>query len=354
MSATVRKSVQRMHPYTPGEQPGDSGIIKLNTNENPYPPSPRVAEALQKIKVADLYTYPDPVCAALRHRVSELHGIDAGQVIIGNGSDELLALCTRAFVEDDGVIGSFDITYSLYPILADIRAVQYRSVPLGSDFQWSMPSDGEVSLFFLSNPNAPTGTGFDIADVRALCEFVKGVVVIDEAYVEFADEDCMSLVGEFDNVVVTRTLSKSYSLAGLRLGYAVGSVKLIEALMTIKDSYNINRISQELALAALSDIDHMRENCEKIRQTRRRVHAELSSMGFVVVDSHANFLFVRPPRVSAQELFEDLRKEAIVVRYFPGERTGEYLRISVGTDQEMDAFLDAVSDILVEESYKVE
>jgi histidinol-phosphate aminotransferase len=341
-----------MNPYVPGEQPRAAGIVKLNTNENPYPPSPRVADVLEGFDASDLNTYPNPDCAELRQRIAELHGVDVEQVIVGNGSDELLALCTRAFVEDDGAVGAFDLTYSLYPVLADIRAVQFRTVPLGEGFQWLLPDETTFSLFFLANPNAPTGMGFAIEDVRMLCERVSGVVVIDEAYVDFADGDCLSLVSEFDNVIVTRTLSKAYSLAGLRLGYAIGCRELIAALMTIKDSYNVNRLTQDLALAALSDVEHMRENCERICKTRRRIHAELSDMGFEVFESQANFLWVKPPRVDAQELFEDLRKAAIVVRYFPGEQTGSYLRISVGTDQEMNAFLDAVRDVLVEDAYK--
>ena len=350
MSSLIRKSVQAMTPYVPGEQPRDRDVVKLNTNENPYPPSPRVREVLEDFDTSDLAVYPDPTCSALRHRIAEIHHVGEEQVIVGNGTDELLALCTRAFVEPGGVVGAFDLTYSLYPVLSEIQDLEYRSVPLGKHFEWAMPLDANYDLFFLANPNAPTGTSFAIDDVRRLCAHVAGVVLIDEAYVEFANGDCMGLVQESDNVIVTRTLSKAFSLAGLRLGYAIGPEELIKALLTIKDSYNVSRLTQELGLAALSDLEHMRENCEAICRTRKRVRTGLVKMGFEALDSKANFLWVKPPRVSAEELFEELRKVAIVVRYFPGEMTGEYLRISIGTDEEMDRFLDETRDILIGEA----
>jgi histidinol-phosphate aminotransferase len=349
MTKYIRASVECLTAYAPGEQPKDPSIIKLNTNENPYPPAPAVAAALAGLEAEHLRLYSDPLSMPLRRRLAEIHGCTVSQVFAGNGSDEVLALCTRAFVENDGSIGFLDPSYSLYPILADIRNVEPRRVSLGENFAWHMPENFKASLFLLTNPNAPTGVRVDKAVVKEFCESFDGVVVIDEAYVDFADEDCMDLALTLDNVIVCRTLSKSFSLAGLRLGYAVGSEHLIEALMKVKDSYNLGMLPQLVALAALSDLDHMRANVDRIRATRRRLTNDLVTLGFDVLPSDTNFLMVRPPCRGAVELFETLREQGILVRYFPGERTGEYIRITVGTDDEVDRLLAAVTSILAAE-----
>jgi len=342
MSAYIKKSVLAMQGYTPGEQPTDSRVIKLNTNENPYPPSPAVREALQNLNAETLRLYPDPVSLVLRRKIADLHGGTPDNVFVGNGSDETLALCSRAFVEDDGAIGYFEPSYSLYPVLARIRAVTASPVALGPDFEWSMPKNYRASLFFMTTPNAPTGIQYPKAEIRAFCARFPGVVVLDEAYVDFAREHCMDLALECNNVLVLRTLSKSYALAGLRLGYIVGAAPLIEALFKIKDSYNIDRITQAAALAALSDQAYMRAMVERIQGTRRRTVAELERMGFRVFPSETNFLWVKPPRISAADLYRRLRERNILVRYFPGGRTQDYLRITIGTDEQMQALMDAV------------
>ncbi|MFC1452341.1 histidinol-phosphate transaminase [Verrucomicrobiota bacterium] len=350
MTERVRKSVQSLSGYAPGEQPLGGGVVKLNTNENPYPPSPRVAAALAELDAQRLRLYPDPVCAALRDEIARIHRCGPDRVFVGNGSDEVLALCTRAFVENEGSIGYFDPSYSLYPVLADIRGVRKCAVSLDENF--GLPAEETVpeeavgcSLFFLANPNAPTGVLYPKEDVRRFCARGKGVVVIDEAYVDFASGDCADLALSMPNVLIARTLSKSYSLAGLRVGYAVGALELVEALTKIKDSYNLDMVSQVLALAALSDGAYMLENVERIRRTRRRLTAALSEMRYTVWPSETNFLWVRPAGVRAADLFRRLRERKILVRYFPGLRTGDFVRVTVGTDDEVDALLDALGSL---------
>lgn len=342
MKKLIRKSVQQMTGYTPGEQPSEAGFVKLNTNENPYPPSPQIAKTLAEFDVDQLRLYPNPVSMKLRQRIAALHGCRVSNVFAGNGSDEILALCTRAFVEDSGSIGYFHPSYSLYPVLADIRNVAKKPVELGKDFEWAMPADYRCSLFFLTYPNAPTGVLYPKDKVRTFCRQFPGVVVIDEAYVDFSRENCMDLALKLGNVLVVRTLSKAYSLAGLRVGYTVGAEPLIAALFKLKDSYNLDRISQRLALAALSDVPSMRRNVEKIKATRMRLAASLTALGHTVYPSESNFLWVKPCGITAQRLFETLKKQRILIRYFPGRRTGEFVRITVGTTAEVDSLMAAV------------
>lgn len=335
--------VRSMHGYVPGEQPRIPGLVKLNTNENPYPPSPKVMQALAGIAESQVRMYPDPVSLALRQRIAALHGCSVDQVFAGNGSDEVLALCTRAFVEDGGTIGSFDPSYSLYPILADIRPATFDMVPLTADYAWNMPDGYSAALFYLTNPNAPTSMLFPKEKIRSFCASFNGVVLIDEAYADFAPWNCMDLTREFPNVLVSRSLSKSYSLAGARAGYVVGAAELIAALFTIKDSYNVNAVTQALALAAIDDQDHMKANCAKIIATRERITHVLKKRGYTVYPSATNFLWVRPPvGKSAESVFRHLREKKVLIRYFPGEKTGDCIRVTIGTDEQMDAFLDAL------------
>ncbi len=341
----IRDSVQVMTGYTPGEQPKIPGLIKLNTNENPYPPSPRVAEIFRTLNPSDLRRYPDPVSQALRDQIASLHGCAVDQVFAGNGSDEVLALCTRAFVEDDERMASFNPSYSLYPILAEIRKVPFDWVELPADFGWTRPTIS-AALFFLTQPNAPTGVCYPRDQVAEFCRTFPGVVLIDEAYVDFADGHCLDLALSLPNVLVLRTLSKAYSLAGLRLGYVVGDRALIAALFKIKDSYNVDLLTQRIAQAALEDQETLRENVRRIRATRERLVGGLQRLGFDVTPSQANFVWARPPRGGAQTVFEELRAQEVLVRYFPGPRTGDYLRITVGTDGEIDRLLTLLGEIL--------
>lgn len=344
MSALVRRAVRELQAYQPGEQPREPGFVKLNTNENPYPPSPRIGELLARFPADSLRLYPDPVCLPLREELARLHGCGTDQVFVGNGSDEVLSMCLQALVERDGSVGYFEPSYSLYPVLARIEELETRPVELPADFCWTMPADYHASLFFLANPNAPTSMLFPHDQVEAFCRRLHGVVVVDEAYVDFADRDCLDLALSLPNVLVARTLSKSYSLAGLRVGYLVGNRELVEAFYKVKDSYNVDRLAQAIALAALQDRDHMRRNAERIRATRARVMAALVRRGFQVSPSASNFLWVRPPRDDAAGLFEALRARRILVRYFPGRLTGAHLRVSIGTDEDMDRLLAALDD----------
>lgn len=335
MKSLIRKNVREMDAYTPGEQPRVNGLIKLNTNENPYPPSPRVARVLRELLAERLRLYPDPVSLKLRQRIAAIHGCKISQVFAGNGSDEVLALCTRAFVEDDGSVGYFNPSYSLYPVLADIRNVKKKPVELGPEFEWRMPKGYDCSLFFMTFPNAPTGILYPREKVVEFCRKSRGVVLIDEAYVDFSRYNCMDLALRMKNVLVMRTLSKSFSLAGMRVGYVVGSKALIDALYKIKDSYNLDRVSQEVALAALSDMEHMRANVRRIVATRRRLSEGLKKLGFKVYPSDSNFIWTRPAGESALSFFERMRAKKILIRYFPGKRTGDCVRITIGTDREI-------------------
>ncbi len=347
MSDLIRKSVRAMTGYVPGEQPKGTDLVKLNTNENPYLPSPDVQDILSMIDISVLSRYPDPVCVELRKVIAELHGCAIENVFVGNGSDEVLALCIRAFVERDGSVGYFDPSYSLYPILADIEDVEKKPVALDARFGWSMPDDYAASLFFLTNPNAPTSFAYDKANIADFVKRFDGVALIDEAYADFAEENCMDLALENDNVIVARTLSKSYSLAGIRLGYCVGNAELIGAMFKIKDSYNVNYLTQEVARVAVLDQNTMKANVSAIVETRQLVADKLSELGFEVGASRTNFLWVKPLGYGAKRLFEKLRAKNIIVRYFGNdERTKDYLRVSIGTAPEMFQFLDAVEAIL--------
>ncbi len=345
MNPLIRKPVEELQAYTPGEQPKVEGLIKLNTNENPYPPSPGVARALRECAADSLRLYPDPVCMALRERIAAVHGVGVDQVFVGNGSDEVLRVCMRAFTQPGGAAAAFEPTYSLYPVLAAAEEVGFRRVPLADDFGWAEPpEDLDASLFFLANPNAPTGVFYPEEAIEAFCRRFRGVVLVDEAYADFSGgRNCLGLAKRMSNVLVCRTMSKSFSLAGLRLGYAVGSAALIGALYKLKDSYNVDRLAQAIALAAMEDLPWMEANARRIIATRERVSAELSRRGYRVVPSSANFLFVEPPEGRrAAEWFAELRAKKFLTRHFPGGRTDNHLRVSIGTDAQMDAFLAAL------------
>ena len=342
--ALLRRAVREMKAYVPGEQPSESGIIKLNTNENPYPPSPAVRAVLASFDPHRLRKYPDPGCTPLRDLIAQRTGFRDDEILIGNGSDAILALAMRAFVERGGAAGWFDPSYSLYPVLADIEEIRHRPTALDEDFGWSDPDTEGLDLFLLTHPNAPTGMLYERKSIADLARRFDGVLLIDEAYADFAPRDCLDLAREFENVLVARSLSKSYSLAGLRVGYAVGSRELIGAMGKIRDSYNVDMLAQEIACAAFADEDHMRRNRGLILATRERIAGALRERGWTLPDSAGNFLWARPPG-SAAEWFKALRARGILVRYFDAPRTRAHLRITVGTDEEMDAFLDAVDAV---------
>jgi histidinol-phosphate aminotransferase len=339
-----RPEIAAMAGYVPGEQPRDRRYIKLNTNENPYPPSPQVAAALRTADAEALRLYPDPVGGELRAAIARLHGLAVDNVLLGNGSDDILTIAVRSFVPSGGTVICLEPSYSLYPVLAQLQGASCRRLPLTADFLgFPLPGPGDGGeLFLLARPNAPTGTSMPLVQVAELAARFPGMVLVDEAYADFADDDAVPLLREFRNLMVCRTLSKSYSLAGLRLGYVLADAEAVAGMMKAKDSYNVDALSQRLAVAAVADQEHLRGNVARIRATRERLAAELRRRGYAVPASQANFVFAAPPDGRAEELYRHLKARGILIRYFPGSATGCYVRITVGTDGEIDALLQAL------------
>ena len=350
----IRKHLQQLQAYVPGEQPKRRGLVKLNTNENPCPPSPKVLEAVKAAVDDRLRQYPNPTAQELRETLAKLHGVSSSNVIVGNGSDELLALATRAFVEPGkDAIQYFTPSYSLYPVLANIHNATRNEVALKEDF--SLPTMGELrksqwnfkaALTYVTTPNAPSGSGYTTADLEVLCKAQKGVMILDEAYVDFAKEHAMSLVRKYSHVLVSRTFSKAYSLCFQRIGYFVGTAKLISALDKIRDSYNVNGLGQVAALATLKDLQYYRANFKEIISLREQVASALTSVGFVVLPSQTNFLLAKPPRLTARTWQRKLREQNVLVRWFSDLRARDYLRMTIGTEQEMGEMIRTIRVIL--------
>lgn len=346
------KRCRELTPYVPGEQPQGQRFIKLNTNENPYPPSPKALQAIREA-MEDLRLYPDPACLALREVVAQDLGVKSGQVFVGNGSDEVLALAFQAFFDPDRRIRFADITYSFYPVFADFFGIPYEEIPLEENFTLPVkpflePCGGVV----IANPNAPTGREMDFFSLRDIVEADPGrVVIVDEAYVDFGARSAVELIDRCPNLLVVRTLSKSYSLAGLRVGFAVGNEALIAALDTVKDSFNsypVDRLAQAGAVGAIRDKAYFRATIGKISATRSFTAGELGRMGFAVCDSSANFLFASHEKLPGKELLDGLRRRGILVRWWDKPRIRDYLRITIGTEEEMKALCRAVKEILRE------
>ena len=340
----ITRSVRRLEGYVPGEQPGSTRVVKLNTNENPYPPSPACAKVLASFDAGRLRKYPDPEFSKLRAAIAKRFGTTPSRVFVGNGSDEILALSARAFVENDEKIASLDPSYSLYKTLAAIRDVEW----IGDDSPSRRSLDRRVSLFLWTNPNAPTGRLAAVSRIAAFARRFPGVVIVDEAYADFARWNAMELATapRNKNVIVMRTFSKSYSLAGLRVGFCIGPEDLIAALYKVKDSYNVDAIAQDVALAAFNDRAYHRRTVAAVVRTRNAFAQELLRRGWDVEPSDSNFLFAKPPaRAGAADVFEALRRRRIFVRYFPGPLTGDRLRITIGTDAQMETLLSALDRI---------
>lgn len=341
---SVRPSIRKLAGYVPGEQPQDRRYIKLNTNENPYPPSPRVLEAVAASATADLRLYPDPTADALRDAAADHYGFRRDEILAGNGSDDLLAMIVRACVApSDCVVYPFP-TYSLYDTLIAIGDARAVHVPFPSDF--TLPTQAIESaggrVTFLCNPNSPSGTLFSLGEIAALARRVRGLLVVDEAYVDFASHSALPLVHETDNIIVLRTFSKSYSLAGMRIGLAFGPAAFIAELMKVKDSYNLTRVSISAATAALQDQEWMRANVARVCATRTRLRDALIERRFDVPASDANFLLARRAGTNLQSLYQALKGQGILVRYFATPELSDALRITVGTDEETDALLKAL------------
>jgi histidinol-phosphate aminotransferase len=367
-SSLVRPLVRKLHAYVPGEQPKIPGLIKLNTNENPFPPSPKVLAAVKAAVDGRLRLYPNPTAQLLREKLAKLHRCRPENIIVGNGSDELLALATRAFVEPApehrgsiansaphaATVQFFTPSYSLYPVLAEIHGARTNAVALDRDFgippisilKKSRAWDFHAALTFITTPNAPGGRGYATSELEALCRAQRGVVVLDEAYVDFAAENALKLALKHPHVLVSRTFSKAYSLCFQRVGYFIGHPALITALDKIRDSYNVNGLGQVAALATLDDLDYYRANFHKIIATRERLRKELTILGFEALPSQTNFILVRPPRFPAKVWLEKLRAKKILVRWFRDPAVRNYLRITIGTDAEADALVRAGRAIL--------
>jgi histidinol-phosphate aminotransferase len=362
LKSLIRPLVRDLHAYVPGEQPKIKGLIKLNTNENPYPPSPRVLAAVKAAVDGRLRLYPNPTAQVLREKLAKLHGCKAENIIIGNGSDEVLALAVRAFVEPSpkskvqslkSVVQYFTPSYSLYPVLADTHGAAKNIVPLKPDF--SMPSVGELkrgkkwnfnaALTFVTTPNAPSGRGYTTAELEKLCRAQKGVIVLDEAYVDFARENAMKLALKFPHVLVARTFSKAYSLCFQRVGYFIGHPDLIAALDKMRDSYNVNGLGQIAAAATLDDLKFYRANFRKIIGTREWLARELTGLDFRVLPSQTNFILAQPPRFPAKAWLQKLRGRKILVRWFDALEVCDFLRITIGTQAEAEALIRVVHSI---------
>ncbi|MFP3041033.1 histidinol-phosphate transaminase [Treponema primitia] len=364
MSSYWNDRVKKLDPYVPGEQPRDGQFIKLNTNENPYPPSPKVIEAIRKVlsdgpAMGDrLRLYPDPGCRELREAIAGRYAVKPDQVFAGNGSDEVLAFVFGAFFNSNTALPILfpDITYSFYPVYAGLWNIPFRTIPLTEDFSinsddYLVPSGGVI----FPNPNAPTGRTLPLRDILAVAGYQKKqnrVVVIDEAYAAFSgpagDESAVPHIQEYPNLLTVHTFSKMGSLAGLRAGFAIGSEELIEGLCRVRDSFNsypLDRLAQAGAAAAIRDTAYYDGITQKVIATRERTAAALITLGFRVIPSGANFLFVSSPKKTGPELFAALRERGILIRHFNKPRIVDFLRVSIGTDEDMDAFLKACGEI---------
>lgn len=347
MNRYFRANVAEMSGYTPGLQPRELGWVKLNTNENPYPPSPRVVEAV-RIASGELRKYPDPTGEAFRRAAADVLGVRPEEILCGNGSDDILTILFRTFCEASDTVLTLYPSYSLYPVLARIQGCGHEAVEYPEDY--SLPLDvfrRRAKMIIVANPNAPTGTTIPVGDIAALASGFDGMVVIDEAYVDFGGESAVPLVRRHENLVVTRSLSKSYSLAGLRFGFAVATAEVIAGMAKVKDSYNVDRLAIAGAAAAMRDQEYFRANVERVKATRARLTAGLESLGLAVLPSSANFVLARcASRAAALGLYEELVKRKILVRHFDHRRVSDCLRISVGTDEEVGLLLGALAEIM--------
>ena len=353
---------RNLSPYVPGEQPQHDNLCKLNTNENPFPPSPKVAEAIAKVltqQAQELRLYPAPESNDLRAALAQAYDLDVSQVFVGNGSDEVLALIFASFFLKERPLLSPDIGYSFYPVYAQTFGVHLVKIPLEDDFSidpdaYRQPCSGII----IANPNAPTGLLLSLADIRKLAsEHSNAVIVIDEAYIDFAQADAdntdaqvsaVSLINECDNVIVTQTFSKSRSLAGLRVGMAFGSASLIEALTRMKNSFNsypLDKLAQAGATASVLDVDYFEQTRQQVIDLRTSLTSELTALGYKVLPSHANFIFARPKDGNASAVASTLRDQGIIVRHFDKPRINEYLRITVGTSDQHERLINALKEL---------
>lgn len=350
MSRYWSQITKKIKPYVPGEQPRDKKYIKLNTNENPYPPSPKVLEAIKEAAEEALRLYPDPTCQELRNKIAHYYNLSEKQVFLGNGSDEVLAFAFMAFFNPGETILFPEITYSFYKVYAGLFGLDYQLIPLANDFsilteEFNQDNGGII----IPNPNAPTGKLLTIEAIeKILASNKERVVIIDEAYIDFGGKSVIPLIKTYPNLLVIQTLSKSRSLAGLRIGFALGQEDLIQGLERIKNSFNsytLDRLALAGAVAAFEDESYFQETRAKIIETREKVVKELQTIGFQAIPSQANFVFISHPQYLAEIIFSQLREKGILVRYFKESKIENYLRVSIGSEQEMDYFLKSIREM---------
>jgi histidinol-phosphate aminotransferase len=353
MSRYWSSITKNIDPYVCGEQPKDKKYIKLNTNENPYGPSPAVLEAIKNTSNEDLRLYPDPNSDRLAEAIADYYKLNKNQIFMGNGSDEILAMCFLAFFNAGDTIVFPDITYSFYPVFASLYNINYKMAGLNEDF--SLPvkefltKNGGVVI---ANPNAPTGKTVDVDSIKEILNYNSDkVVIIDEAYIDFGGTSVVSLINEYKNLLVIQTFSKSRSLAGIRLGFALGNEELIEGLNRIKNSFNsytVDRIAVAAGIAAIKDQQYFKDCVNKIILTREKVTGQLEKLGFNVIPSKANFIFASHSKYCAKDIFQRLREKGVLVRYFNKERIDNYLRISIGSEKDMESFVEKVKEVLLD------
>lgn len=350
MPVRFRNNIAAIEGYVPGEQPQDGGFVKLNTNENPYPPSPRVVAALKRAADRSLRLYPEPMSAGVCALAASVYGVAPGNVLAGNGSDELLSMLTRAFVGPHDRVFYPEPTYTLYDTLIAIQEGVKVGVPYGPDF--SLPEEsfsGSAALTFICNPNSPSGTLLPLGPIERLARAAAGVVVVDEAYIDFADGEsasALALLKDHPNLVVLRSFSKSFSLAGMRLGLAFASEEIVAGLIKVKDSYNVNRLSQAAAAAALGDLPWMRRNVKRIRKSRKKLTGALRKMGFQVYPSQANFVLARRRGQNLRGLYEELKRRKVLVRYFDQPGLDDCMRITVGAPDEVETLIEQTAAVI--------
>jgi histidinol-phosphate aminotransferase len=346
--------IRRLTPYTPGEQPQDRKYLKLNTNENPYPPSPRIADLLKSFDFERLRLYPDPLCTRLREKLGEKYGVHPNEVFVSNGSDEALSFCFYTFFDStQGKLLFPAVTYSFYPVYCDFYGIEYEKVPMDAslaiDCDELIKRKDSCGIIF-SNPNAPTGTHVSLGDIARLLQNYprKNAVVIDEAYIDFGGESALPLLKDFSNLLIVRTFSKSMSLAGLRLGFAIGHKDLIDALFRAKDAFNsypVDTLAQLIGEVALSDDDYYRSLTQKIISTRDRFSKELISIGWRVLPSKANFLFITRKGTPGRDVYLRLKEKGILVRHFDGQLTKDFVRVTIGKAEDMDRLFGTLKDL---------
>ena len=344
----VRANVRQMEGYTPGEQPAPGErVVKLNTNENPFPPSAKVLQAIREIEPEMLRRYPNPFGQMFREAAAQVLGVAPNMILCGNGSDDILTIATRTFIPNGGVLAYPEPTYSLYPVLARLEEAKVAPVEWGNE--WSLPLDELVETkadaIYLANQNAPSGTFVPSSQIATLASKLDGLILVDEAYVDFAEDNCLDLVREFQNVVISRTFSKAYSLAGMRFGYAIAQAEVVDEMVKVKDSYNVDAISVVAATAALLDQESARKTWEYVRAERQRLTSELQQLDWSVLPSQANFILATVPGGRAEQAYLKLKHQGILVRYFNKPGLSDKLRITVGRAEENNALLAGIKSL---------